>query len=83
MRSVQEAFDQLKYAHNTIALEDIETGEVSQIKTKVYEAGLAYSEILKPIGQTFDLDTGKYEQLVNDLNKWNEEKRQENEANSY
>jgi hypothetical protein len=83
IETIKDAFDQLKSAYETLNYEAVETDEIRQLKIKEYEAGLAYVEILKPMGEAFDLDTEKYSQLVNDLNKWNEERKTEKETFGY
>lgn len=83
LESATEALNQLKYAHKLVSSVQIETDELRQLDTRIYEAGLAYKEIIKPIGETFDVDITKFNQLVNDIDKWNEERRQEKEAKSY
>ena len=79
LEASQEALDTLKLAKNSITEVSKETEDSKQVQSQIFKAGFAYMKILKSMENSFEIDADKYNQLINDLDEWNQEqKRQEN-----
>lgn len=72
-----EAVDKLKYADKLIANYQKEDIFKEQMEIRIFQTGNAYKEIMTSINNTFGLDEAKYQQIITDLNKLNEEKQKE------
>lgn len=72
-----EAVDKLKYADKLIANYQKEDIFKEQMEIQIFQTGNAYKEIMTSINNTFGLDEAKYQQIITDLNKLNEEKQKE------
>lgn len=72
-----EAVDKLKYADKLIANYEKEDIFKEQMEIQIFQTGNAYKEIMTSINNTFGLDEAKYQQIITDLNKLNEEKQKE------
>lgn len=73
-----EAIDKLKYAYSEISDTETDNIEANQLRSQIVKAGHAYTEIIKQAEKTASQDDNlNYKQIVNDLEKWNEEKEQE------
>lgn len=73
-----EAFNKLKYAYMAVSEADPKNTEARHIKNEIYKASFAYKEIINSINQDQKLDQNRFLKLINDIDNWNEEKRQEN-----
>jgi hypothetical protein len=72
-----EAVDKLKYADRLIVNSKKEDILKKQIEAQIIQTGGAYAEIMTSINKTFGLDEAKYQKIITDLNKLNEEKQKE------
>ncbi|MDP4010015.1 MAG: DUF5667 domain-containing protein [Candidatus Shapirobacteria bacterium] len=72
-----EAVDKLKYADKLIANYQKEDIFKEQMEIRIFQTGNAYKEIMTSINNIFGLDEAKYQQIITDLNKLNEEKQKE------
>ncbi|MFA5828349.1 MAG: DUF5667 domain-containing protein [Candidatus Shapirobacteria bacterium] len=80
LEASQEAFDALKLAEISISGVQEETDDSRQMQSRIFKAGFAYMQILKTSENSFELDTSKYNQLIKELDEWNQkQKSQEKE----
>jgi hypothetical protein len=78
----QEALDTLKLAERSISGVNEETAESKQIRSQVYKAGFAYRAILKTAENSFEMDVEKYNQLIKELDDWNQEQKSQGAENT-
>lgn len=71
----QEAFNTLKLAERSISEINEETDESKQISSQIFKAGFAYRAILKDSENSFEIDIDKYNQLIKELDEWNQEQK--------
>ncbi len=67
-----DAFNKLKYANEVISEVKPNNIEAKLLKDQIYKAGYAYREAF------ISIDRVRFQQLIKDLDKWNEEKQQKN-----
>lgn len=72
----EEAFIKLKYADSAVSQISQQSTESHQIKGQIIKAGYAYREILDSMKSNGTLNEEKYKQIVKQLEKWNEEKKE-------
>jgi hypothetical protein len=71
----EEAINKLKYADKIVFDIKKESTESRQLKNQIIKAGLAYKEALIKINLGNKIDQDKYNKIIIDLDKWNEEKQ--------
>ncbi len=78
--SAEKAISKLKYAAEL--LEEVEDDEVEKrhLNLQIYRAGLVYKKILLQVEGSMDIDKERYQQIMNDLNKWNEKQKEKRES---
>jgi len=74
----EEAINKLKYADRTVLDIKKESIESRQFKNEIIKAGLAYKQVLIKINLEKKMDQDKYNKIIIDLDKWNEEKQKNN-----
>jgi hypothetical protein len=73
----QEALEKLKYSHELAEKAGNNEQETRDINGKIYQAGYAYKMILGGTDYRETKDKEKYEELISQLDNWNEEQRKE------
>jgi hypothetical protein len=71
-----EAMNKLEYADKLINDVKVADAQTKQLHYQIFWAGYAYKEVLDKMQDAFDLDTGKYSQLINRINDWNKTEEQ-------
>jgi hypothetical protein len=66
-----EAINKLEYADTLINQERATDAQTKQLHYQIFWAGFAYKAVFDRAQGAFDLDTGKYAQLINRVNDWN------------
>jgi len=82
LKTSQEALDTLKSAEGSISGVSKETEESKQISSQIFRAGFAYMTILKDSENSFEMDVEKYNQLIKELDEWNQEQKTREEESS-
>lgn len=77
MDAATEALVKLKYAQRETNNIKKNTDEVKQLNLQIVRAGLAYKEILQGARNTFEVDINMYNNLISDLDAWNESQKTE------
>lgn len=77
MDAATEALVKLKYAQRETNNIKKNTDEVKQLNLQIVRAGLAYKEILQGVRNTFEVDINMYNNLISDLDAWNESQKTE------
>lgn len=77
MKTLEDAVFNLKKAKDTLIDEDGEKVEIKNLKQQVDRAGLAYEDIVK----SFNYKDEKIDQIINDLEDWNQKNQQEEGRN--
>ena len=75
----QEALNTLKLAERSISEIKEVTDESKQVRSQIFKAGFAYMTILKASGESFELDAERYNQLIKDLDEWNQAQKSKKE----
>lgn len=71
-----EAMDKLEYANQLILASGGNSDQIKQIAKQIYMAGFAYNEVFKLGNNAFDIDSQKYQQLINRNEKWNKTQKE-------
>jgi len=66
-----EAIDKLEYADTLINQIKVADAQTKQLHYQIFWAGWAYKEVFLGAENSFDMDTAKYEKLINRLDDWN------------
>ncbi len=66
-----EAMDKLEYANSLLSATDV------QLKKQALLAGFAFKEIAITGSESFDLDSQKYNELINRIDSWNDKQEKE------
>jgi hypothetical protein len=78
--TIEEAINKLKYADKTISNLDANSIRKKQVQAEIIKAGYAYKTILYEMNKEHKLNEEKYNQILKDLDQWNEEKQKNNLA---
>jgi hypothetical protein len=66
-----EAINKLEYADTLINQIKVADAQTKQLHYQIFWAGYAYKEVFLKAGNSFNLDTAKYENLINRVDDWN------------
>ncbi|MEI8067562.1 MAG: DUF5667 domain-containing protein [Candidatus Shapirobacteria bacterium] len=72
----EEAINKLKYAEEITSNINKESTDSKKLKEEINKAGLAYKEALIKMNTDKKIDQNKYNEIVTDLDKWNEENKE-------
>ncbi len=75
-----EALDKLKYADTQLNQVDDSELEKKDVFNMMYHAGYAYKEVMVSMENEFEIDKEKLNQIIEELDQFNEQKKQEKEA---
>jgi hypothetical protein len=71
-----EALDKLEYANQLVLASKGSSDELKQLAKQIYMAGFAYNEVFKLGNNAFDMDSQKYQQLINRNEEWNKTQKE-------
>ena len=76
----QEALDRLKYTDNLISQSTQNADEWRQLHKQCYTAGLAYVAVMSKLGNNMGEYTPDLNELLNEINVWNEKQKEDQEG---
>ena len=76
----QEALDRLKYTDNLISQSTQNADEWRQLHKQCYTAGLAYVAVMSKLGNNMGEYTPDLNELMNEINVWNEKQKEDQEG---